>query len=445
MKRSDQQVMPRWTEWPIWIGAALVGASITLPARAQSETTFTYQGELRDSGGLANGPFNMKFSLWSAASGGIRIGQTQTLNAVSVADGRFSVALDFGAPSFTNASRWLEIGVNGFLLDPRTRITRSPYSIQTRGIYVDNQNRIGIGTTVPEVNSRITVNANGYQEAIRASSGATGSATIHGSNGNVLGEVIRADGIADVTSTGGGVIVVGQDNDYNLGIDRNEIMARFNGAPSDLFLNLEGGNTEVGGRLGVGVNPGFAQLRVHDTDPGAAFGLEVETTQQTGFPSILATNVAGGPALWAHSDSDVALSGGGAIVVGQENSLNLAIDRNEIMARNNGQPSPLHINLEGGDVFMGAYAIKPAFAYGHIDADATIVSVSSNVTAVTRTAEGIYRIEVAGNARSTDIIVATARDWYVSARISGAHYEVHTITSGDDLFDREFNFIVYRP
>jgi len=48
--------------------------------------------------------------------------------------------------------------------------------------------------------------------------------------------------------------------------------------------------------------------------------------------------------------TDAELSGGGFIVVGSETGLNIAIDNNEIMARNNGAKSTLHFQANGGDL-----------------------------------------------------------------------------------------------
>ena len=39
-------------------------------AMFQTDTTFTYQGELKQNGNPANGLFNLDFSLWNAASDG---------------------------------------------------------------------------------------------------------------------------------------------------------------------------------------------------------------------------------------------------------------------------------------------------------------------------------------------------------------------------------------
>ncbi len=124
---------------------------LVLPALsfAQTDTTFTYQGSLRESGAAANGSFNMDFSLLDALSGGSQVGSTVSVNGQGVADGLFSVELDFGANAFDGSQRWLEIVVEGTTLTPRQAMTRSPYSIQTRGIFVDADENIGIGTTNP--------------------------------------------------------------------------------------------------------------------------------------------------------------------------------------------------------------------------------------------------------------------------------------------------------
>ena len=41
-----------------WLSAAAALALAASPLAAQTDTTFTYQGELKENGGLANGAFN---------------------------------------------------------------------------------------------------------------------------------------------------------------------------------------------------------------------------------------------------------------------------------------------------------------------------------------------------------------------------------------------------
>ena len=118
-------------------------------AFAGGDTEFTYQGRLLVAGEPANGTFNVDFSLWDAPAAGNQIDVTNTFNSLPILEGQFTAELNFGASAFDNNDRWLEITVDGVPLVPRQPITRTPYAIQTRGIFVDNAGNIGIGTTAP--------------------------------------------------------------------------------------------------------------------------------------------------------------------------------------------------------------------------------------------------------------------------------------------------------
>ena len=63
----------------------------------------------------------------------------------------------------------------------------------------------------------------------------------------------------------------------------------------------------------------------------------------------IGTTTPAGP-LHVYPDSDVTLSGGGNIILGDIDGQNIGIDGNEIMARNNGAEGVLHLNADGGDV-----------------------------------------------------------------------------------------------
>jgi hypothetical protein len=95
-------------------------------------TSFTYQGQLTDAGSPASGTYDFQFVLRDAASGGAQVGPTLTRDDVVVANGLFTVSLDFGA-AFTGSSRWLELsvrpGASGGAytpLAPRQELTPSP-------------------------------------------------------------------------------------------------------------------------------------------------------------------------------------------------------------------------------------------------------------------------------------------------------------------------------
>ncbi len=252
------------------------------PSFGQAPTSFTYQGELRENGCLAEGVYAMTFSIWNSAEGGSQIGPTASIPEVTVNQGRFTVQLSMGPEPFVGSTaRWLEMAVEGVTLSPRERITSSPYSIQTRGLWVDEDYNVGIRTSSP-------------QAAL-----------------DVFGDVeLRGD------------------------------------------VNL-GGEVNVSERLGVG-NPSalYGQLTIVDSGAGAPFGISVDWNNNS-FATIFASNAGSGGVLLAQGTSDAQPDGGGLIVAGDEAGFNIAIDANEIMARESGGTAPLYLNNDGGDVVVG--------------------------------------------------------------------------------------------
>jgi hypothetical protein len=108
------------------------------PVRAPAQTTaFTYQGQLTEAGTGANGNYDMQFTLFDIAAGGVQIGPAQAVPTVPVSNGLFTVQLDFGVNAFPGANRFVEIGVrptggSGFqTLAPRQQISSTPYAIRT--------------------------------------------------------------------------------------------------------------------------------------------------------------------------------------------------------------------------------------------------------------------------------------------------------------------------
>lgn len=136
--------------------AVLVGTAYLSPAQTPIGTEFTYQGRLTGAGTPSVGNADFQFSLFDAASGGAQVGSTITRDNIAVVSGLFTLQLDFGSSAFKGNARWLEVavrmpaGVGNFTtLTPRQPVTAAPYSLQTRGITVDEDNRVGIGTQSP--------------------------------------------------------------------------------------------------------------------------------------------------------------------------------------------------------------------------------------------------------------------------------------------------------
>ncbi|MBK8466113.1 MAG: tail fiber domain-containing protein [Chloracidobacterium sp.] len=119
---------------------ALVFLTLTVCSvqKISAQTTeFTYQGSLQDGANPANGNYDFEFRLFDLASGGVQQGSTvQRLN-VAVANGIFTVSLDFGSGTLPGADRFLDIevrtaGGGAFTaLSPRQRVNSAPYSVKS--------------------------------------------------------------------------------------------------------------------------------------------------------------------------------------------------------------------------------------------------------------------------------------------------------------------------
>lgn len=100
-------------------------------------TAFTYQGSLKDGASPANGNYDFEFKLFDLVSAGAQQGSTiQRLN-VAVANGIFTVSLDFGAGTLPGADRFLDIAVRTAgggaftILIPRQKVNSAPYSVKS--------------------------------------------------------------------------------------------------------------------------------------------------------------------------------------------------------------------------------------------------------------------------------------------------------------------------
>lgn len=178
--------------------SALGFALLLLAPSIRAQTTmFTYQGKLTESGNAANGNYDMQFKLFNTPTVGTGAQQGSTIAnpLVEVANGNFTVTLDFGSPVFDGTARYLEIGVRPAgnpnphtLLSPRQQITSSPYAIQTintqqlgglpanRYVATDANGNVGLGTSSPasklDVKGHLTLDA-GTSPVLYTSTAAT--------------------------------------------------------------------------------------------------------------------------------------------------------------------------------------------------------------------------------------------------------------------------------
>jgi hypothetical protein len=100
-------------------------------------TAFTYQGRLTVAGSPANASYDFQFTVYDDPVAGAIVPSTstQTVPGVSVANGLFTAAIDFGPYAFTGDACWMLIAVRpastgGYTpLAPRQQVRPTPYAI----------------------------------------------------------------------------------------------------------------------------------------------------------------------------------------------------------------------------------------------------------------------------------------------------------------------------
>jgi hypothetical protein len=118
---------------------------------------FTYQGQLKRGGAPVNGLYDFEFRLFTLGADGMQQGETILKDNLAVANGLFTVALDFG-DVFDGNLLWLEVRVRDgadtgafTLLTPRQELTASPYSSTAARIalpYADSVTFNGAGVAI---------------------------------------------------------------------------------------------------------------------------------------------------------------------------------------------------------------------------------------------------------------------------------------------------------
>jgi hypothetical protein len=168
---------------------------------------FTYQGRLTDAGSPANGVYDLRFILYDAATGGAQVGPIVTSEDVTVANGLFTVNLDFGNV-YNSTSLFLDIavrpgaGAGTFTpLAPRQALTPTPYAA---GLVLPFSGAANSSGTV------FSVTNSGTGQAAEFRSSTTSATLFVGNSGT--GGGIRAD----TDDTGQGSAITG----YNYGTDR---------------------------------------------------------------------------------------------------------------------------------------------------------------------------------------------------------------------------------
>lgn len=164
-------------------------------AQVPLASKWTYQGKLDLTGSPLNNSADFEVSLWDSATLGTQVGSTLSIDNITVVAGLFTLQLDFGTDVFDGQARWLEIAVRSptgsgafTTLSPRQPVTTAPYALQTRGIFVDANNHVGIGTTSPTNQLEVVGNTSPDNAILGHTTGSSGTgAGVYGQTDSTTG------------------------------------------------------------------------------------------------------------------------------------------------------------------------------------------------------------------------------------------------------------------
>ncbi len=166
-----------------WAAPAIVILSSAARAGTLPNTTFTYQGQLKQNGVPASGEFDLRFRLIRSPINSIEL----CVDNVPVVNGLFSASLDFGTLLFNGSELDLEValrpggppadcflfpGPDYTTLVPRQPVTPVPYALHASStpapstlanpdnardtvVTVDSDGEVGIGTEIPLTNLHV--------------------------------------------------------------------------------------------------------------------------------------------------------------------------------------------------------------------------------------------------------------------------------------------------
>lgn len=179
-----------------------LGAALAANAQMQLSSEFTYQGRLLFDGVPVNGATDFRFTLLDSnhqiVAGPMAFSPAGgTAAPINVFDGLFTATLDFSVEVFDGEARLLSIevrhpsGVGSWTQLPGLQpVHAAPYALQTRGIFVTADQRVGLGTTNPQ--TPFALRGNGGTNDVGITQNAFG--------GGSTMELTTADGASDQAS-----------------------------------------------------------------------------------------------------------------------------------------------------------------------------------------------------------------------------------------------------
>jgi len=419
----------------IILGLGLIGSLAVVGKAAPMGTAWTYQGRLMDANNPADGLYDFEFKLYDDPYTGIQEGSTFEVNDVDVIDGYFTVELDFGSDVFDGDACWLDISVrpgnstSSFTsLGPLQRITSTPYSLQTRGIFVDNEGNVGMGTTSPEQELHV------YQP--------------------VRNVYVRAE-------SDGGFAFFQVDGTKNSGLRIEEdgtLKANVYWNTASQCLSLAYGNDDSlvvkGENIGIGTQDPSNDLHIYDSTSNCYVDAESETGyaffQADGHRNSGLTIKENGTVkanvYWNTANESLSMAEGGAE--------RLVVKSGNVGIGTNLPAEKLHVagNLKvNGTITNGPGNIKAPIAYGAINADGTVLSASPNVSNSFWN-NTLYRYEITISGESLDTVSYVFNVTYINLNVprfitasaENGRLIVEIWSPGSTKASGRFHFVVYK-
>ena len=138
----------------------IMSLSLTTSLYPAVPEKINYQGKLKESGALVTATKNILFKIYDAVTSGTALWQSGdpagTAVNVSVTSGLFTYILggdndenNLSGIDWENNTCYLEVIVEGTTLTPRELLIAVPYALSVRGLDIDTDGNVGIGTTSP--------------------------------------------------------------------------------------------------------------------------------------------------------------------------------------------------------------------------------------------------------------------------------------------------------
>lgn len=148
----------QWLHTQVAVAVAAAASAVYAGSASPMGTAFSYQGQLQEAGVPLEGVgvVALRFTLYDGPDASAQpVSDPFDVPDALFENGLFNVDLDFGVAPLDGSALWLEVAVGDqpegpfTALSPRQPISGVPYALQTRGLFADELENIGIGSTEP--------------------------------------------------------------------------------------------------------------------------------------------------------------------------------------------------------------------------------------------------------------------------------------------------------